>query len=99
MTTNQALEAALRAKQEFTFTACQMKDIREQVKISKKFLVGVSRKAPTTPVKTVSLTPLADKLAMLAGSEKTLFYRTNREALRNEETTARFPNAITPTTK
>ena len=66
---------------------------------SVKRLVRPAAKAPQAPAKATSKTPLADRLQSLTGAEKTDFYRANREALRNEETTAKFPNAITPTTK
>jgi hypothetical protein len=78
MKTNQDTLALqlLKAKQTFTFKACEMNDIREQVKIAKRTLAE-ALKSKSKP-KQLSA---REQFEALSGAEATAFYKANRKAI------------------
>lgn len=76
MKTNQDTLALqlLKAKQTFTFKACEMNDIREQVKIAKRTL------AEALKSKSKQLSA-REQFEALSGAEATAFYKANRKAI------------------
>lgn len=74
MTAEDATLAALHAKQCLIFTACQMQEIREQVKIAKRTLAEALKSKPK---------PLSarEQFETLSGAEATAFYKANRKAI------------------